>query len=121
MITIEIIDPILGKGRAKKHELTKPNPADKHDLENYYIELACIVRVDGVAVKDKTVSISSNRDASQNKTLVGTGDVHPIFENEVRLIVPIYSYHYEFNHPGTHKILFVCEGVVSQINVDVQP
>lgn len=120
-ITLEIIDYAPRKGRNKKHEVAKPNPVNKDDLENYYIELACIVREDGKEVKDKTLTITSNRDATQNKTISVTGVVRKIYDGDTRRIVPVYPYHYDFKQPGNHKITFTCEGISQEVDIVVQP
>lgn len=112
MTTIEIISPINGKGLGREY-LSRPVLIDEFN----YLEIAAIVRDDnGDPVKDVTVEVVAT-DTEQNKTLVGTGDVKKIYVDGSPVIVPIYSFHYEFHQTGDHTITFSTGGQSEAVTV----
>ena len=118
MTTLEIINPIPRKGHGRSPLLSRDTIRD----EANYIELGLIVRdTAGFPVRDKQVVVTSNRDASQNRTMEATGNVVPIFVNEQRIKVHFYPFHYEFRQPGTHKITFTCDGITVGVDLLVTP
>jgi len=114
MTTIEIISPIGGKGLGRTYQAS-PEIVD----ELNYIEIGAIIRnEDGVVVKDATVVVEAT-DASQNKELVGTGDLTPIYPNGKKTFVSYYPFHYEFKTSGDHTITFTTNGVSEEVTVTV--
>lgn len=81
--------------------------------ENNYIDFGVIVRDDnGNPVKDAVVQVRVT-DASQNKTLNGTGDIVNIYPNGVKTQVPYYHFRYEFRTAGRHEVAFESNGMIS--------
>jgi len=114
MTTIKIISPIAGKGLGRIYT-AQPQIVD----ETNYIELGLIVRDDaGEPIKNAVVIITATDD-TQNKTLNGTGDVLPQYENEVRIITPFYPFHYEFKTVGDHTITFSVNDITDSVTLTV--
>ncbi len=119
MTTLEIINPINGKGANKVHTAYRPDQKEADDEENYVV-LGCIVRdANGNARKDAVVTITAT-DQSQNKTLNGTGDIKKIYEGEAKKTVHFYPFEYHFKTKGKHTITFTCEGVTASVDLDVK-
>ncbi len=117
---LEVINPITGKGIDGRKFKGKSNAKAVLDSESNYIEIGVIARNDaGEAVKDATVTVTAT-DATQNKTMAGTGTLATIHEGEIKKVVPYYHYHYEFNQPGKHEILFECEKTQEKVKLDVE-
>lgn len=76
-----------------------------------YVDLGVIVRDDnGNVLRDVTVEVTST-DQSQNKSLVGSGDLTSIYPNGEKKFVHYYPYRYEFRTIGDHTITFTTGGV----------
>lgn len=121
MTTIEIINPMAGKGYKDRELLYRDEVLD----EANYIDVAAVVRDDaGEEVRDAKVEISAT-DASQNKTYEGTGNKQPIFvdnpdpkrEDKVKKIVPVYPFRYEIRKKGKHTITFKVGAVTASISI----
>lgn len=123
--TIEIISPAFGKGLTHPHKAlpkvtynpdgtpVDPAIADAFNEDNY-VELGGVLRDgDGNIVDTETVKITAT-DASQNKTLNGTGN----YSKEVN--GNYYPFHYEFYTPGTHTVTFSAHGVSASVDMQVQ-
>lgn len=96
---IDIISPFPGKGLGRTYKAA-PQISD----ESNYIELGAVVYdAAGDPTNQPTVTIAAT-DSSQNKTLVQTGDVTPIYVNGEKRVVPVYAFHYEFHTAGAHVI-----------------
>ena len=114
MSSIEIINPIAGKGLGRQYK-SQPEVID----ESNYIELGLIVRNDnGMPIKDAVVTITAT-DTTQNKAYNGTGNVYPKYENNVRMIIPYYRFHYEFKTAGEHTITFSANGLTDSVILTV--
>ena len=117
MITLEIYNPITGKGIDKKHtaSLVVEN-------EENYVDIGVVVRDEkGVSLCDRKVVITAT-DSEQNKTLESTGAEHRNREVNDGHKIPMYYYpfHYEFRTEGKHKITFTCEGVKESVEFQVE-
>ena len=113
MVTIEIFNPIPGKGKNKAHA---HNPKGLEDEEDY-VELGLIVRDEqGEAVRDRLVTVAAT-DSAQNKTMDGTGAYRRVFRNGKRPHTPFYPFHYEFKSEGKHTVTFTCEGVSASVEL----
>lgn len=114
MASIEIISPIPGKGTGRTYT-AQPQVVD----ETNYVELGLIVRNDaGEPIKNAVVTITAT-DETQNKTLNGTGNIYPRYENEVRILTPFYPFHYEFHTVGDHTITFSVNGMTQSVTFTV--
>ncbi len=81
--------------------------------EDNYVDLGLIVRGDdGQPLKDAIVQVRAT-EASQNKTINGTGDIMNIYPNGVKTQVPYYHFRYEFRTAGRHEIAFESNGMIS--------
>lgn len=114
---IEIVNPIGGKGSNVHHSTSEAfdergNPKNEMDIG------AVLYGADGALVGDATMTITAT-DASQDKTIVGTGDVYPKFENGNRTLAPVYMFHYVFKTVGDHVITFSANGVSQSITVTI--
>lgn len=119
MITLEIINPIVGKGANKEHTSFRPDQKEVDDEENYVV-LGCIVRDEkGNARRDANVVITAT-DQSQNKTFTSTGVQKKIYTGEEKRVTPFYPFTYYFKNKGKHTITFTCEGVTASIDLDVK-
>ena len=116
MKAIQVINPIPGKGLGNREYTAQPEVID----ESNYIELGLIVLDENGKETDKaTVSVTAT-DSSQNKTLVGTGNITPRYEdNGSKRMVPYYPFHYEFKTVGTHTITFESDGMTKSVTVEV--
>lgn len=115
MRTIEIINPIPGKGQGRQYV----SKTSEELTEQNYIELGALIRNEnGNPIKDATVTITATEE-SQNKIITATGNVTNIFVNGQKQQVPYYHYHYEFNNPGHHTITFTCDELQSVVELDV--
>lgn len=104
--SLEIINPIPGKGYARLEYLSRPEIRD----EENYVELGLIVRDEnGQALRDLAVSVDAT-DQTQNSEMDGTGNVTKVFTSGNPQIVPYYPFHYEFHTPGDHTITFTVAG-----------
>ena len=114
---IDIINPLAGKGSNVPHS-TSPafdqsgNPKNEMDIG------AVLYADDGNATGHPIMTITAT-DATQNKTIDGTGNVTPIYVNGQKNVVPVYSFHYEFKTAGEHVITFSANGVSQSITVTV--
>lgn len=116
MITIEIFNPVPGKGQTKVHA---HNPKGIEDEEDY-VELGLIVRNEqGEAVKDRLVTVNAPG-SQQDKTMNGTGAHRKVVRNGARVSTPFYPFHYEFKSEGKHTITFSCEGVTASVELQVE-
>jgi len=114
MSSIEIINPIPGKGAGRTYT-AQPQIID----ESNYVELGLVVRDDaGEPIKNVVVTITAT-DETQNKTLNNTGNVYPRYENEVRIMTPFYPFHYEFKTVGDHTITFTANGMTESVTLTV--
>ena len=112
MKSITVISPIRGKGLERTY-LSRSNIKDEFN----YIELGLIVRNDaGKPVDNTTVTVTAT-DSSQNKTINGTGDVTPIYEDGVKIKMPYYHFSYQFKMPGEHIITFTADGLTQVVNL----
>ena len=112
---IDIISPFPGKGLGRAYKAA-PQISD----ESNYIEIGAVVYDDaGDPTNQPTVTIEAT-DASQNKQLVQTGNVTPIYVNGEKRVVPVYPFHYEFRTAGTHTIKFTSGGITQEVSVEVQ-
>lgn len=114
MKSITIISPIQIKGLGRTY-LSRPNIKDEFN----YIELGLIVRDDSGKPIDNAIVTVTATDNSQNRTINGTGDVTPIYENNVKMITPYYHFSYEFKYPGEHTITFSAEGLTQSVILSV--
>lgn len=115
MYTLEIINPIPGKGLDRQY-LARPEIKD----EANYIELGLVVRNEqGNYLNNVTVLAESDRDQTQNQEMVGTGNVYNVFINNKKYKNPYYPFHYEFKSTGMHHITFSIgeQSVTVDINV----
>ncbi len=113
MITLEIINPMAGKGLGRTYEAS-PEIVD----EKNYIEIGILCRDNGVVVNDQVVTVEAT-DETQNKTLNGTGDIYTTYVNNQKTKYYYYPYHYEFKTSGDHTITFTCQGVSEQVTLSV--
>lgn len=118
-ITLQVFEPITGKGIDKKHTSNTKGEKDESD----YIHIGLIVREFGNPVKDKTVVIECNKDEEQNVTLEGTGNIQKMGEKPNRTPVPYYPFTYYFKKTGMHRIKFTCDGeeVTIKLQADKKP
>lgn len=116
MSSIEIISPVGSKGIVAGRTYTaQPEVID----ETNYVYLGLIV-LDDAGNPDKNVEVTiTATDETQNKTLNGTGNVYPRYENEVRIITPFYPFHYEFHTVGDHTITFSANDMTKSVTFTV--
>lgn len=114
MKSITIFNPYSNKGTGREYSAR----SQVKDEQNYII-LGLIVRDDsGNEIKNVPVTITAT-DASQNKTLNGTGDIRKIYIDGIPKTVPYYEFYYEFKTPGDHTITFTAEELTTQITLSV--
>ena len=116
---IDIISPTPKSGLGRKHTTSpeldeggKGNPMNEMNIG------AILYGDDGEAIRNAVMTITAT-DASQNKTIDGTGNVTPIYPNGQKNVVPFYSFHYEFKTVGEHTITFSSGGVSKSVTVTV--
>lgn len=115
-MTIEIINPIPGKGLGRTYKVS-PNYPELD--EDGYVEIGAIIRdASGNTVKDADVQVTATDD-TQNKEMTGTGSITPIYPNGDKIMVPYYAYHYEFKTPGDHVITFTVGDTHESVTIHV--
>ena len=115
MKTIEIIDPINGKGRGREYFV-----GEKEDGDENSIYLGLIVRDEKGHLMDKALVTVTATDSSQNRSMQGTGNRRKIIEDGHRVSVPYYPYRYEFKIAGKHTITFEYEGIAEMVELLVK-
>ncbi len=114
---IEIINPFASKGSNVEHSTSsdfdeRGNPMNEMDIA------AIVHDKDGDPTSTDTVTVSTP-DSSQDKKIVGTGAVTPMYKDGKQDLVPIYNFHYVFKSKGEHKIVFSANGISESITVIV--
>lgn len=125
-MSLQIIDPIPGKGRDKTH-IERPDEYCDHCGQSmpyndtHSIDLGLVVRNEaGESVKDQEVEITTT-DKDQNVVLKGTGNTTriPLADSDKKETVYVYMYHYEFKKSGKHKITFKVGDEIEVVTLDV--
>ena len=114
MNTLTIINPYPSKGLGRTYKAS-PEIVD----ETNYIDIGLtVVNENGEYLKDVTVQVTAT-DATQNKTLDGTGNVTSIYPNGEKKTVHYYPFHYEFKTAGEHIITFTQGNLTETITLEV--
>lgn len=122
---VEIIDAIPSKGRgrifkANDYQMNPDGtlkegsvtPTDENSIE---LGLVCY-DADGKD-RDTAMVVVTATDASQNKTINGTGSVKKVYSDGFEKSVHYYPYRYEFRTPGSHTITFECDGMKTSVDL----
>lgn len=123
MSKIEIIVPMSNKAYCTNISYSKCESQNKVFIaspqvidESNYVYIGFVVYDDnGNQIKNAVATIVAT-DESQNKTLNGTGNVAPIYnENGAKIITPYYPFNYEFKTAGEHIITLSANGMAKSI------
>ena len=114
---IDIINPLAGKGSNVPHS-TSPAFDERGNPKNEMYIGAVLYSDDGEATGHPIMTVTAT-DASQNKTINGTGGVTPIYVNGQKRVVSFYSFSYEFKTVGEHVITFSANGISQSVTVTV--
>jgi hypothetical protein len=106
--TITVVSPIPGKGMGREY-VASPEIID----ESNYVELGAVLKDGQGNELDMSLMTITATDASQNKSLQGTGNYN------VR-VGKYYPFHYEFHSAGHHVVTFTAEGVSVSVEFDVK-
>jgi hypothetical protein len=130
MITLEIINPIPGKGMGREYKsydwdsFNGVNIPDSERPAGFVFPDDSNSILIGLLVKDESGDYLRNKivemisiDSTQNKTATGTGDITTIYIDGNKRVVPYYGYNYEFKTAGEHTITFKCEGVETSVTL----
>ena len=116
---IEIVNYRAGSGLNRPHS-TSP---DFDELGNPKNELdigTIVYGEDGEPTRSATVTVTmKSPTGEQAHPIQGTGTVTPIYVNGQKQVVPVYTFHYEFNTPGTHIVTFSANGMQSSATIEV--
>ncbi len=113
---IDIISPISGKGLGRQYaSSTNGTMTDANTLV-----IGAIVYDDaGDPTNQPTVEVKA-KDASQNKTFIGTGVVTPRYVDGSKRVLPVYMFSYDFHTSGDHTITFSTGALTQSVTVTVQ-
>ena len=112
--TIEIINPITGKGLGREYKANS-----EVENEANYIEIGAIIRDENNIVMDNVVVSVETSDPTQNKAMTGTGNIVTIKTKTKKIRIPYYHLHYEFRQSGNHKITFEVGNSKEHVNIKV--
>ena len=117
---IDVISPTPGNGLNRKHTTSPELDNDgKGNPMNEMVIAAVLYGDDGrTAIKDAIMTITAT-DSVQNKTMNGTGEIHPVYVDGQKTIPPIYTYYYVFKTAGDHTITFSSNGISQSVTVKV--
>ena len=115
---IDVINPIAGKG-VRPGISTKGDMDERGNPSNEVVVGAVVYGDDGQPTDSATVTVAPT-DAGQGKTIVGTGDVTPIYVNGERRLVPVYMFTYEVKASGPNEIAFSALGTSGKVGFDAK-
>lgn len=115
---IDVINPIAGKG-VRPDISTKGDYDERGNPENEVVVGAVVYGSDGQPTDSATVTVAPT-DASQGKTIIGTGDITPIYVNGERRLVPVYMFTYEVKASGPNEIAFSALGATGKVGFDAK-
>ena len=125
---IEVIDPLSGKGRGREYKANdwqvnpdgtmKEGSVAPDDSNSIELGLVCY-DANGNDMATPTVTVTAT-DASQNKTISGTGSVKKIYVEGAEKTVHYYPFHYDFRTVGMHAISFTCEGMSAIVELNAK-
>jgi len=111
---ILVKSPLPGKGKLDRKYQARATPLD--EINEIYLG-AVLVRPDGSVENEADMEITAT-DASQNKTLEGTGNVSSFGDpNNPK---HYYPFRYEFHTTGEHTITFKALGVETSVTINVE-
>ena len=115
---IDVINPIAGKG-VRQGISTKGDMDERGNPSNEVVVGAVVYGADGQPTDSATVTVAPT-DAEQGKTIVGTGDITPIYVNGERRLVPVYMFTYEVKASGPNEIAFSALGASGKVSFDAK-
>ena len=118
LVRIDVINPIAGKG-VRPGISTSSDPDERGNPSNEVIVGAVVYGDDGQPTDSATVTVAPT-DAAQGKTIVGTGDITPIYVNGERRLVPVYMFTYEVKASGPNEIAFLALGASGKVSFDAK-
>lgn len=112
MLTLEVVNPIDGKGIVDGREYVANPNGDGGDLNSVHIGL--VVRdLNGNPINTDEVTVTAT-DKSQNVVMEGTGTTYMAYINGQPVQTWYYPFNYEFKTPGVHTIQFSDGSVKAQ-------
>ncbi len=122
--SIAIISPIAGKGIGPRMDFNGTDvgyvASSTVENESNYIVLGLIVYDDaGENTRTAVVTVTAT-DASQNKTMNGTGNQKTMYYDGIAKVMWFYPFSYDFRFAGQHTITFSANGMTESVTLTVK-